>query len=113
MSRTTAFLFTHYGLGDAPGELQTKLAGVMLTLLNQSDELPARLLFYTEGARLVCEGSPVLEQLKALQAKGVELIICQTCLNYLGLADQVRVGVVGGMPDILQTLLQADKVVTV
>lgn len=113
MSRTTAFLFPHYGLGDAPGELQTKLAGVMLTLLNQSDELPARLLFYTEGVRLVCEGSPVLEQLKALQAKGVELIICQTCLNYLGLADQVRVGVVGGMPDILQTLLQADKVVTV
>ena len=112
MSQATAFLFTHFGLGDAPGELQQKLAGVFLTLLNQSDGLPRRLLFYTEGVKLVCEGSPVLEQLKALQAKGVELIICQTCVNYFGLADKVKVGIVGGMPDILQTLQQADKVVT-
>ncbi len=36
----TAFLFTHFGLGDAPGDLQQKLAGVMLTLLNQSDDRP-------------------------------------------------------------------------
>jgi sulfur relay (sulfurtransferase) complex TusBCD TusD component (DsrE family) len=113
VSKSTAFLFTHYGLGDAPGELQHKLVGVMLTLLTQSDDLPRRMLFYTEGVKLVCEGSPVLEQLKALQAKGVELIICQTCLNFYGLADKVQVGIVGGMPDILQTLLQADKVITV
>ncbi len=112
MADGTAFLFTHFGLGDAPGELQQKLVGVMLTLLKQSDDLPRRMLFYTEGVKLVCEGSPVLEQLEALQAKGVELIICQTCLNYFGLSEKVKVGIVGGMPDILQTLLQADKVVT-
>ncbi len=70
------------------------------------------MLFYTEGVKLVCEGSPELEQLQALQAKGIELIICQTCFNYFRLADKVKVGIVGGMPDILQTLLQADKVVT-
>lgn len=113
MSEGTAFLFTHFGLGDAPGELQQKLASVMLTLLNQSDDRPRRILFYTEGVKLVCEGSPVLEQLLALQSKGVELITCQTCLNYFGVADKVKAGIVGGMPDILQTLLQADKVVTV
>jgi intracellular sulfur oxidation DsrE/DsrF family protein len=112
MSQSTAFLFTHFGLGDAPGELQQKLAGVMLTLLNQSDVLPKRMLFYTEGVKLVCEGSPVLDQLKALQTKGVELIICQTCLNFFGLSDKVKVGIVGGMPDILETLQQAEKVVT-
>ena len=112
MSQATAFLFTHFGLGDAPDELQQKLVSVMLTLLNQSNELPKRMLFYTEGVKLVCEGSPVLEPLKALQAKGVELVICQTCLNFYGLADKVQVGIVGGMPDILQTLLQADKVIT-
>jgi sulfur relay (sulfurtransferase) complex TusBCD TusD component (DsrE family) len=112
MSQATAFLITHNGLGDAPGELQQKLISVMLTLLTQSDELPKRLLFYTEGVKLVCEGSPVLAQLEGLQAKGIELIICQTCLNYYGLVDKVKVGIVGGMPDILQTLLQADKVVT-
>lgn len=103
----------HNGVGDAPGERQQELAGVMLTLLNQSDVMPQRLLFYTEGVKLVCEGSPVLEQLKALQARGVELIICSTCLNYFRLADKVRVRIAGGMPDILQTMMPLDRLMTV
>ncbi len=114
MSRNASvMLFTSFGLGQAPGDLQQKLVGVFLTLLNQSDALPSKLLFYTEGVKLVCEGSPVLEQLRALEAKGLELIICSTCLNYFGLSDKVQVGVVGGMPDILEALSRAEKVVTV
>ena len=32
------------------------------------------------------EGSPVVDVLKALEAKGVRLILCRTCLDYYGLA---------------------------
>ena len=71
------------------------------------------MLFYTDGVKLVCEGSPVLEQLRALEAKGLELIICSTCLNYFGLSDKVQVGVVGGMPDILEAMSLAEKAITV
>ena len=55
----------------------------------------------------------MLEQLRALEAKGLELIICSTCLNYFGLNDKVQVGIVGGMPDILEALSRAEKVITV
>ena len=114
MSRhSSVILFTSFGLGQAPNDLQQKLVGVFLTLLNQSDALPSKLLFYTEGVKLVCEGSPVLEQLRALEAKGMELIICSTCLNYFGLSNKVQVGIVGGMPDILEALSRAEKVITV
>ncbi len=114
MSRhSSVILFTSFDLGQAPNDLQQKLVDVFLTLLNQSDVLPSKLLFYTEGVKLVCEGSPVLEQLRALEAKGLELIICSTCLNYFGLSDKVQVGVVGGMPDILEALSRAEKVITV
>jgi len=113
MSRSTVVLFTRFGLGQAPAELQQKMAGIFLSLLNESDVLPAKLLFYTDGVKLVCEGSPVLEQLRALEAKGVELIVCFTCLNYFGLTDKVQVGIPGGMPDILEALAQAEKVVSV
>ncbi len=113
MEKASAILFTHFGLGDGPADLRLRLLSVFVKLLIDSQELPRRLLFYTEGVKLVCEGSPALEDLRTLESKGVELIICSTCLNYYGLADKVKVGVVGGMPDILQTLLQADKVVTV
>lgn len=113
MSRSTVVLFTRFGLGQAPAELQQKMAGIFLSLLGESDALPARLLFYTDGVKLVCEGSPVLEPLQRLEAQGVEIIVCSTCLNYFGLTDKVRVGIVGGMPDILEALARAEKVVSV
>lgn len=113
MLRSTVVLFTHFGLGDAPAELQQKLAGIFLSLLNESGTLPGKLLFYTNGVKLVCEGSPVLDQLRALEAKGVEIIICSTCLNYFNLMDKVQVGIAGGMPDILEAMTRAEKVITV
>jgi intracellular sulfur oxidation DsrE/DsrF family protein len=68
--------------------------------------------FYTEGVRLVVEGSPVLDQLKDLESKGVRLVICSTCLNYFGLTEKVKVGIVGSMADILEGQLRAEKVIT-
>ena len=112
MFTNTVILFTRFGLGEAPTELQQKLAGTFLRLLGQWEGKPPRLLFYTEGVRLVCAGSPVLEQLQTLEAKGAELIICQTCLDFFGLRDQVKVGIIGGMGDIIESLAQAEKVIT-
>ncbi len=113
MPEKTAILFTRFGLGDAPADLQHKLASVFLTLLEKTDPLPRQMLFYTEGVKLVCSGSPVLEQLRTFQEKGVELVICSTCLNYYGLTAQVRVGIIGGMGDILDSITRADKVISV
>jgi len=111
MTSNTILLFTRFGLGDAPAELQQQLAVKYLTLTLESGHLPAKILFYTEGVRLACSGSPVLDLLRVLEQRGVELILCQTCLNYFGLLDQVQVGVVGGMGDILEALTKADKVI--
>jgi hypothetical protein len=63
--------------------------------------------------RLVVEGSPVLDTLKSLESRGVRLVLCSTCLNYYNLLDQVRVGVVGGMTDILEAQIRAGKVITI
>lgn len=98
-------------MGEGPADLQQALAHKYLTLTLESGQLPAQILFYTEGVRLTCSGSPVLDVLHALQAGGVELILCQTCLKRLELVEQVQVGIVGGMGDILEALQRADKVI--
>lgn len=105
------WLFTRFGMGEGPAELQQQLVVKYLTLALEGEKLPAKVLFYTEGVRLACQGSPVLDQLRELEKRGVELVLCHTCLNYFGLLDQVQVGVVGGMGDILEALAQARKVV--
>ena len=107
----TIYTFTRNGWGEAPEGLQQALAVKFLSLLVQEEQLPAAILFYTEGVKLVVEGSSVINWLEMLQGKGVELIICSTCLEYFGLKDQVRVGRMAGMPDILAAMQTADKVV--
>ena len=109
----TAILFTRFGLGHAPEDLQLRLAGSFLPLLLDAGEPPGALLFYGEGVKLVCEGSPVLDHLKSLHERGVTVLICRTCLEYFHLVDAVRVGVIGGMPSILEAMARADKVLTV
>ena len=112
MDRDTALLFTRQGLGDGPADLQMKLAGRFLSLLLDAGTLPGCILCYTDGVRLACAGSPVLDQLHALEGRGVEIILCQTCLDTFGLTDQVAVGIVGGMPDIITALQRAAKVIS-
>jgi len=109
----TVILVTRNGLGEAEPELQQKLMATYLQLMDESNLLPAAICFYTEGVRLAVHGSPVLEQLKSLENKGVRLILWTTCLNYFNLADQVRVGIVGGMTDILEAQSRASKVISV
>ena len=112
MDQKTVLLFTRNGMGQAPDDLQQSLAGKFLSLLEQSGQLPAKILFYTDGVKLACQGSPALEQLQAMEAQGVELVLCKTCLDYFHLTDQVAVGTVGGMPDIMEALQKAGKVVS-
>ncbi len=109
----TTILVTRNGMGDADPELQEKLISTYFRLLDENEILPAVICFYAEGVKLVVEGSPVLESLRSLESKGVRLVLCNTCLNFYGLVDQVAVGVVGGMGDMIEAQVKAAKVVTI
>jgi selenium metabolism protein YedF len=108
----SVILITSNGMGKGPEELQITLVSKFLQLLLQNETLPAAICFYTEGVKLVVEGSSALEQLHELEKHGVRLIVCSTCLNYFGLTDKVKVGIVGGMADILEAQVRAEKVIT-
>jgi sulfur relay (sulfurtransferase) complex TusBCD TusD component (DsrE family) len=113
LDNQTVLLFTHAGLGHSTdAALQGRLAKTFLSLLDEHTLVPAKICFYTEGVRLVCEGSPVLETLQSLERQGVELIVCRTCLEAFGVLHLVRVGVVGGMPDIIEAMRLAGKVIS-
>ena len=110
--QNTVILITNNGIGKADEKLQQLLAGKYFELLAQNGSLPAAICFYTEGVRLVCEGSPVIAQLRELESQGVRLIVCSTCLNYFGLTEKLQVGIVGGIGDIIEAQTKAEKVIT-
>lgn len=109
----TIILITRNGMGDADPALQHKLINTYLTLLDQNNLLPGAICFYTEGVKLVIEGSPVLDVLRSLEKKGVHLLICSTCLDYFQLTDKVVVGIKGGMTDIIEAQRRASKVISI
>ncbi|MBQ2401101.1 MAG: sulfurtransferase-like selenium metabolism protein YedF, partial [Lachnospiraceae bacterium] len=79
--------------------------------LSQLEELPKTLLFYNGGATITCEESPSVEDLKNMEAQGVEILTCGTCLDYYGLKDKLAVGSVTNMYTIVEKLAQADKII--
>ena len=104
---------TRNGMGNADPELEQKLIKKYFSLLEQSDYLPNAICFYTDGVKLAVKGSLVIEELKALEKKGVRLILCSTCLEHFDLTDQVEVGITGGMTDIIEAQWKADKVINI
>ncbi len=79
--------------------------------LTQQDKLPETVLLYNGGARLSCAGSDSLNDLKELEAQGVEILTCGTCLNHYGLSQQLSVGGVTNMYEIVERMTQARKLV--
>jgi hypothetical protein len=108
----TVLLVTKNGMGSAEEDLQQSLFGTYLRLLVDGRLIPSAICFYTDGVKLLCDGSPVLEPLAAIEQAGSRLIACSTCLNYFGLTDQLRVGIAGGMPDIIEAQATSDKVIS-
>jgi len=98
-------------MGEGADELGRTLLKGFLYALGQQDELPAAILFYNGGAAMTCEKSPALEDLKSLQAQGVEILTCGTCLNYYGLTDELRVGEATNMYAIVEKMSGADLIV--
>ena len=68
-------------MGEGAEELGKILMKSFLYALTQQDELPDTILCYNGGAKLTCEGSESLEDLKDLAARGVEILTCGTCLK--------------------------------
>ena len=73
-----------------------------------SEELGKTLL---KAFTFACEGSPMLEDLKTLEAEGVEILTCGTCLNFYGLTEKLAVGGVTNMYVIAEKMLGAGNVV--
>lgn len=98
-------------MGSGNEELGKVLMKSFLFAVTQLEELPKTMLFYNGGATLTTEDSDSLEDLKNLEAQGVEIMTCGTCLDYYGLKDKLAVGTVTNMYSIVEIMEQASKVI--
>jgi selenium metabolism protein YedF len=79
-------------LGRGDETLGKMLMSNYLRLLGESEQKPEQIVFWNNGVKMVCEHSPMLDHLKKLEANGVELLACTTCLEYFDLKDKQVIG---------------------
>lgn len=100
------------GIGEAPPELQQTLVSNYVNNLIAQSAFPMAICFYASGVYLCCTGSVVIDQLKTLAGAGTRIVVCKTCLTYFNQLDQLQVGEIGSMQDIVSLQFAADDVMT-
>ena len=99
------------GAGDPT--LGYNLMKMALYTLAQGDSVPAHVLFMNGGVKLPAGDEPqVIESIQTLIEKGAIVLVCGTCLSYYHLSEQLKVGTVSNMYDIMSAMQRADKVIS-
>ncbi len=99
-------------MGRGNDELGCALMQTYVQTIIQVDPLPETIILYNSGVKLVTAESGALEALRALQEKGVEILVCGTCLDFYQLKSALQVGQISNMFAIMDATVRAAKVVS-
>lgn len=90
-------------MGDGERELGQILIKGFISTIKELDPLPKRIIFVNSGVKLAVK-KDVTFYLKELEDKGVEILLCGTCVDYYGLQEKVEVGEISNMFEIADNL---------
>jgi selenium metabolism protein YedF len=106
-------MFAKDRIGEGSEELGNVLVGGFLTTIKERDVLPEKIILMNSGINLVMKDSPAMPLLKELEGKGVDIVSCGTCLDYYEKMDELAVGRVSNMYEILESMLAVQKVINI
>jgi selenium metabolism protein YedF len=109
--KTLFFSSDQIGRGDE--SLGRLLIRGFLYTLSEMERPPRTLVFMNSGVRLAAERDDTIELLQKIQGRGVELLVCGTCLDYLHLKEGLRAGRVSNLYEIAERFLASEDVLTV
>ncbi len=97
-------------MGNGDAKLGKALMKAFIFALTKQDTLPETIVCYNSGAYLTCQGSDSLEDFKNLEAEGVTIVTCGTCLDFYGIKDRLAVGTITNMYEIVEIMEQATSI---
>lgn len=109
---TMIYVISADAMGRGNDELGWALLQTYIQTIREITPLPAKILLYNSGVKLVTASSGALSALEELQAKGVEILACGTCLDFFKLKSAIKVGRITNMYDIMKAMADADKIIS-
>lgn len=107
----TVFVFSSDVMGRGEEALGKVLIKAFLHTATELDRLPDMMLFYNTGVKLAAADAETAGDIKALEGKGVKVLVCGTCVNYFDLGGKLAAGTVSNMYDILNAMNTAGRIV--
>lgn len=99
------------GMGVGEPALADNLMKGFIHTLTLKEKLPEYIILYGEGVKLTATGSICLEDLKVLEEKGVKILSCGICVNYYELDDDIEVGGITTMSEVVDILSTSPSVI--
>lgn len=106
----TVAVLSSDAMGRGDDELGRLLMKGFVFALTQLGTLPDTVLLYNSGAKLSIQGAVTLNDLKALEQAGTTILTCGTCLGHFGITDQLAVGEVTNMYQIVEEMRSAGRI---
>lgn len=98
-------------MGDGETALgETLMKGFVYTL-TEMESLPKAILFYNKGVFLTASNETTIKDLRILEERGVEILSCGACLNFYHLENNIAVGSITNMYNIIEKQMKANKVI--
>lgn len=104
------YVISSESMGRGSDELGWALLQTYIQTIKDIKPLPEKIIFYNSGVKQVTTESGALEALKQLQAQGVEILACGTCLDFFQLKSAIKVGQISNMYEIMNSIINADKI---
>jgi intracellular sulfur oxidation DsrE/DsrF family protein len=111
MTRTTVVLHSDC-LGRGSDELGKTMMGGFLRKLWASAKKPDTIIFYNSAVHLLTDKSSVLDALNGLSKAGADLVACRTCIGFYEIENNLVVGRVVDMTEVVSILMKSDTVIT-
>ena len=74
------------------------------------DKPPSVIAFYNSGVNLLANEPEIINIVKEMENKGVEVLICGTCTDYYKLGDRINTGKITDMLSIITRLAESGNV---
>ncbi len=98
-------------MGDGETALGETLMKGFIYTLTEMESLPKAILFYNKGVFLTASNETTIKDLKILEERGVEILSCGACLNFYHLENNIAVGSITNMYNIIEKQMKANKVI--
>lgn len=112
LSNDYIVVFKSSKMGEGNDDLGTILIKGFINALKDSDRLPKSMIFYNSGVLLTQESDPLSVTLHELEMMGVSMIICGTCADFYHIRDEIKIGIISNMFEIIKLMSETAHIIT-